>query len=100
MLDSVLPAYLPARAVASRVHAHLVHQLELALARGEPDLAVEADPAAIEEMIDAAFWASLRREEGDTPRISLALVSVNTALRPMIFEPRVPLAAEALPRLS
>ena len=43
------------------------------------------DEEAIETIVDAAFWASLRREEGLWPRISLALVppdAVGQPLRP------------------
>lgn len=39
----------------------------MARERGETDLAPEADLEAVEAIIDAAFWASLRREEGYTP---------------------------------
>ena len=65
------PAYSPARAVAGRVHAHLSQQLALAREHGEAGVAALPDQSAIETVIDAAFWASLRREEGYTPRISL-----------------------------
>src|SRR5690349_19345180 len=64
------PAYSPAREVAGRVHTHLAHQLKLAREQGEPELAALVDQSAIETVIDAAFWASLRREEGFSPRIS------------------------------
>ena len=37
-------------------------------------------------MIDAAFWASLRREEGYMPRISLAFLSPEQAVHPLVFE--------------
>ena len=33
-----------------------------------------ARPQAIEAITDAAFWASLRREEGYSPKISLAFL--------------------------
>ena len=49
------------------------------------------DAATIEQMINAAFWASLRREEGRTPTISLAyLRPAGTALlveRPLPLDP-------------
>ena len=32
------------------------------------------DAVAIEEIVSAAFWASLRREEGKPPKVSLAFV--------------------------
>jgi len=61
---------------------------------------VAPDTAAIEAIIDAAFWASLRREEGYTPRISLAFVAPETVEWPLIFERRLPLAAQPLTRLA
>ena len=77
------PSYPPARAVASRVRAHIARQTQMARERGETDLAPEADLEAVEAIIDAAFWASLRREEGYTPTISLAFLPANRAVRPL-----------------
>src|SRR5215469_11802370 len=81
------PAYPAARAAAARIRTHF-----------EPDL------ATIEALIEAAFWASLRREEGYVPRISLAWVapdSIRQAMEaPMRFERRLPLAAQPLTRLA
>ena len=94
------PAYPPARTVAGRVHAHLAHQLAVARERGEVDLAPEAEAVTIELLIDAAFWASLRREEGYTPTISLAFLPPERAVRPLTFEPRLSLVPEALARLA
>src|ERR1035438_7942068 len=56
--------------------------------------------AAIEAIIEAAFWASLRREEGYTPRISLAFVAPEMVEWPLMFERRLPLAAQPLTRLA
>lgn len=72
----------------------------MARERGETDLAPEADLEAVEAIIDAAFWASLRREEGYTPTISLAFLPPDRAVRPLTFEPRLPLAPDALARLA
>ena len=97
MIDASYP---PARAVAGRVHAHLEQQFHAARERGEIDLAGPPDLPTIQAIIDAAFWASLRREEGYTPTISLALLPPERAVRPLIFQPSVALAAEALARLA
>jgi hypothetical protein len=94
------PSYPPARAVASRVREHIAHQTFMAHERGETDLAPEADLDAVEAIIDAAFWASLRREEGYTPTISLAFLPPARAVRPLTFEPRLALAPDALARLA
>jgi hypothetical protein len=93
-------SYPPARAVAQRVHAHLAHQAQLARARGEHDLAPEPAVDAIESIIETAFWASLRREELYTPTISLAFLPDERASHPLLFDPRLPLAPDALARLA
>jgi hypothetical protein len=94
------PSYPPARAVASRVHAHIAHQEALAHGRGETDLAPLADARSIETIIEAAFWASLRREEGYAPAISLAFLPPDRAVWPLTFEPRLSLAPDALAKLA
>jgi hypothetical protein len=58
------------------------------------------DAPAIEAIIEAAFWASLRREEGYMPRISLAYVAPEELAWPLRFERRLPLAAQPLTRLG
>jgi hypothetical protein len=58
------------------------------------------DVVAIEAIIEAAFWASLRREEGYIPRISLAFVAPETVKGPLRFERPLPLAAQPLTRLA
>jgi len=58
------------------------------------------ETAAIEAIIDAAFWASLRREEGYVPRISLALVSPQHAPHPLRFARPLPLSSSALVRVA
>jgi hypothetical protein len=94
------PSYLHARAVAERVHAHIAHQGELARQRGETDLAPEAGISVIQAVIDAAFWASLRREEGYSPTISLAFLPPSRALWPLTFEPTLALTPEGLTKLA
>ena len=66
------PAYPAARAVAPKVQAHFARRLAAARERGRDDLPETPEALVVETLIDAAFWASLRREEGVTPTISLA----------------------------
>jgi hypothetical protein len=54
----------------------------------------------IEGIIDAAFWASLRREEGYIPKISLALLRPEQTVFPMMFERPLALAPVALAKLA
>ena len=58
------------------------------------------DAGTIEALIDAAFWASLRREEGYATRISLAFLAPEAHRRPLIFERPLPLRPEVLSRVS
>ena len=93
------PAYALAPAAAAIVAAFF--------ARHAP--AADADPrttapvpenAAVIAMVDAAFWASLRREEGRSTRISLAFVSQDRAGQALMFEQPLPLAPDSLNRLA
>ena len=58
------------------------------------------DTEDVAALIEAAFWASLRREEGYVPRISLALVAPDEVRDGMRFEKSLPLTAEPLTKLS
>ena len=87
------PMYPAARAVAAKVKAHFAARIGVARERGRSELAPAPDADAIEAMIDAAFWASLRREEGFTPKISLALLPPDQAGHPLRFEQQLPLDA-------
>jgi hypothetical protein len=92
--------YAAARAVAPSVRAHLVHQGDEGRQRGEGNLASVPDERAIAQMIDAAFWTSLRREEGYAPKVSLAFVTPGETVHPLLFERPVPLEASTLTRLA
>lgn len=94
------PAYPAARAVAGRVKQHFERSLEAERQRSHQNLAVPPDTEAIEAIIDAAFWASLRREEGYSPKISLAFLPPGQAVLPITFEQRLTLSAEALTRIA
>ena len=93
-------AYAAARIVSPAIHKYFAHRLEGARERNEEFLATVPDLASIENMIDAAFWTSLRREEGYLPRISLAYLSPEDAGRPLLFERPLPLAPAALGRVA
>src|SRR5579863_3192863 len=94
------PAYPAARAVASQVRLHFSRQLAEERERGTADLAWEPDTASIEAVIDAAFWASLLRQEHYPPKFSLALLSPEHSRLPLIFERRLPLIPESIARLA
>src|SRR5258705_13638771 len=93
-------AYAVARLVAPRIHAHFsAHQ---SLDRRPGSIAVDTIPneAAIEAMIDTAFWASLRREEAYVPKISLAFLAPADTDHPLVLEHSLPLDAAVLTRVS
>ena len=93
------PAYPAARASSARVHEHLARHRQEALRTGVR-VAPLPEPSEIERIIETAFWASLRREEGYVPRISLAFLPPDTSQSSFVFERRIPLAAQPLTRLA
>jgi hypothetical protein len=97
MTESAYPA---ARTAATRVSAHFARHAAGLSSQPGVIASTASDAAAIEAIIEAAFWASLRREEGYMPRISLAFVAPETVRWPLLFERRLPLAAEPLTRLA
>jgi hypothetical protein len=93
-------AYAAAQTVSPKVQAYFAHRHTEATRRGQEHLASLPDAETIEAIIDTAFWASLRREEGYVPRISLAFLSPEQAVNPLIFERPLQLDAGALTRVA
>src|SRR5512138_2362554 len=62
------PAYPPARAAAAIVADFFARRV-----RTVPD------EDTVTAVVDAAFWASLRREEGRPPKVSIAIVAPEDA---------------------
>jgi hypothetical protein len=94
------PAYPAARKVAETVVAHFARRAESARAAGKDVLAPLPDAAAVEQIIDAAFWGSLRREEGYPPKISLAFLPPEQGSPPLRLARTLPLTPSALARLA
>jgi hypothetical protein len=92
--------YPPAHTVAPAVRAHFERHIGEARAAGYSGLADVPDEAAIAAMIEAAFWASLRREEGYIPKISLAYVSPGETTHPLKFDSPLPLQPSVLTRVA
>lgn len=93
-------AYQAARIVAATVAEHFARHLAAAVERGEDELASPPDTLTIEAMVDAAFWASLRHEEGNSPKISLAFLPPEQTVQPIIFEQPLPLHPRTLTKLA
>src|SRR3954470_21894193 len=91
------PSYPAARAVAERLQIRITSNT---VAFSQPGSAPRPDAAVIEEVISTAFWASMLREEGKAPTISLAFVPPEQVARPLQFESLLPLEPEVLARLA
>ena len=96
------PGYPAARSIAPRLRDHFAHYLERTAANPEPGDALLAPPIAddIEAIVDAAFWASLKREEGYIPKISLALIAPDAIASAMRFATPLPLKPASLVKVA
>lgn len=93
-------AYAAARTISPKLHAYFARHRAEAVRQGQKCLAPLPDAETIEALIDAAFWASLRREEGYAPTISLAFVSPDQVPSPLLFERPLPVEPAALTRVA
>src|SRR5437867_12037883 len=90
-------SYPAARVVAERLEERIaVSKTAYKDGTGAP----KPDARSIEEIITTAFWASLLREEGHSPRISIAFVPPEQSIRPLKFSPPVRLDATQLSRIA
>jgi hypothetical protein len=96
----IQPTYPAARLVADAVGGHFARHVAAARAANEASIPDSPPPLAVASIIDAAFWASLRREEGQTPKISLAFLSPEQARHPLTFASRLPLAPAVLSKVA
>ncbi|RYD91177.1 MAG: hypothetical protein EOP54_22850, partial [Sphingobacteriales bacterium] len=94
------PSYLAARMVASTIEDHFAKHLHAARKLDEPNLAQNPEARIIEAVIDVAFWASLRREEGRPPKISLALLPPSQSDQPLTFGRKLRLTPKNLIKLA
>ena len=94
------PTYEAARIVAPKIEEHFAEHHGRAVTRGEIDLAPQPDVSAIQAVVDASFWASFRREEGQFPKISLAYVAPEQVIQPLLFETRFDLLTSVLTKLA
>lgn len=94
------PTYIAARMVASTIEAHFAKHLADARLNGAKHLADEPQARIIEAIIDVSFWASLRKEEGHSPKISIALLPPEQASQQLIFGNRLRLTPHNLTKLA
>lgn len=92
--------YLAAPMVSVPIRNHFEQHLNAAKERGEQNLTPAPDAQMIECIIDVAFWASLRREEGNETKVSLAFIAPEQASQSLRFAHHLPLRADILTKLS
>lgn len=93
------PTYLAARMVSHRIAAHFAAvSVSAVSASGQP--VPVPDAAAIESLLDTAFWASLRKEEGYQPKISLVFAAPAAVGSKLLFRSRKRLTPDHLVKLS
>ena len=92
--------YKAANIVAPAIEKHFIKLLANALEQGGQDLAPEPPANVVAAIIDVAFWASLRREEGRSPKVSLAYLPPQLAGQPLIFEERILITPHVLTKLA
>ncbi|MBY0494495.1 MAG: hypothetical protein K2Y23_09780 [Cyanobacteria bacterium] len=96
----IQPTYPAANLVADAVQAHFARHIAAARPTDLVNGADSPPPLAIASIIDAAFWASLRREEGQAPKISLAFLPPEHAKHPLLFAQKLPLAPAVLSKVA
>ncbi|PVY39644.1 hypothetical protein C8E01_11033 [Pontibacter virosus] len=92
--------YKAAREVAQIAEDHFTRQIKAAKEDNGHKLATIPPARIIETIIDTAFWASLRREEGQSPKISLAFLPPEQAEQPLLFEHRLTLSPAVLTKIG
>ena len=92
--------YQAAVVIAPQVEAIFAQHLNLARESGEEDLAPLPEARFVEVIIDATFWASLRKEEGHSPKISLAFLPPKQAGNPLLFKQRLLLTPSTLAKIA
>lgn len=94
------PTYIAARMVAANIVSHFAaHQADARL-NGVRNLADEPQARIVEAIIDVSFWASLRKEEGRSPKISIALLPPDRGSQTFVFGNRLRLTPHNLTKLA
>ena len=92
-------SYPAAHFVAPKVHAHFASHMDSASTGNRPRAHLP-DIEVIESLIAATFWASLRREEGYVPKVSLAYLPPEDDPRGLRFEQPWRLTPAALAKVA
>jgi hypothetical protein len=92
--------YPAAAVVAPRIRDYFQRHLAATPAVAGESLAPVPEVAVLESLINAAFWTSLRREEGFVPKMSLAYVPPTDSGYAMRFEQPVALTPYAMAKVA
>jgi len=92
--------YQAAKTASPVIENHFANLISNADESGELGLAKAPNKVVIEEIINAAFWASLRKEEGNSPKISIAFLAPEQADQPLLFGAKLPLSVAVLTKLA
>src|SRR5262245_60193713 len=93
------PGYPAARAAATKVRAHFVRHAVSSIMPPGQRLPPPAEDD-IEAVLDAAFWTSLRREEGYVPKISVALLPPGAGGKALLFNRPLSLKPATLAKVA
>ncbi|MFC5412515.1 putative sensor domain DACNV-containing protein [Larkinella bovis] len=96
----VAATYQAARAVAQTIESYFAHHFATATLNGDSETGHQPHEPIIEAVIDTAFWASLRHEEGVSPNVSLALLPPDQAGQPLLFGHRLKFTPTTLTKLA
>jgi hypothetical protein len=94
------PKYSLAPPAAAIVSAFYARHTPPGVAQGDRARTLVPDASAVVTMVDAAFWASLRREEGRPSLFSLAFVPPERGGRSLTLAAPLALAPEAVAHLA
>ncbi|MBC7653240.1 MAG: hypothetical protein H7098_02065 [Oligoflexus sp.] len=92
--------YQAAKTASVVLENHFKNLIEIALEKGEQKIASIPNQQTIETIINVAFWASLRKEEGKAPKISISFLSPEEAEQPLLFGVRLPFNTNTLVKLA
>jgi hypothetical protein len=92
--------YQAALSASEILETHFNNLIGDAIAKGESNIAAKPSKEVIEQIINVAFWASLRKEEGNSPKISISFISPEEAEQPLLFGVRLPFNNDSLTKLA
>lgn len=92
--------YQAAKTASKVLENHFKDLISIAIEKGEQKIASIPKRETIEAIINVAFWASLRKEEGRAPKISISFLSPEEADQPLLFGVRLPLNTNTLIKLA